>query len=399
MGVDDDDGGATRVWLGADDEPISVPTSRLKWKALGLLLLGAAVIATGIAVASRGDAHHAEPLQASSSVAVTADETSGWRPPLGTSETIEISAVGFPSFSREDLGTLFDGKLRQLPGSPNIFRKTSVLEFPRNEFEHAFTRVTSQLELGIVVASLLGGSYRRDRYYALYRALDVTSVLRADDRAPMVEPPALAIYYLAELHHGSSYDVVIEGSSRDMGARLDRELTKGQVDLKAGLSSANYHVVQKALGLRPRNGAAIFARTPDEVASAYTTAEAAVPVRLVFRQISGRKLPVDSVAWPTPFMDDTFSLQDGKSKTFEVPAGTYTLNLTTHPNGVVVDWGGAKCRTGDFLEVTTACKLPSPTKLTITNWTEFGMGDPEEVTLSLLRGHDASAIETSREGH
>lgn len=406
MGADDDDGAATRVWLGPEEELIVPPPNRIKWVALGVLLLFIVAFVIVFAVLNRRDgktpeARGSEAAPAASTQAATALSNatdSGWKAPAGVSKTIEISAVGFQSFDRDDLGTLFDVKLRPLQRSPNLFAKRNLSELPRNEFTHSFTRVTSQLELGIVVAALLGGSYRRDRYYAMYRALDVRSVIKIDESAPLLEPPADAVFYLAELHVGSSYDVVIEGSARSMGAELDQELTGG-VDLKAGLASANYHTVQRALGLRPRHGQAIFARSADEVADAYTTDGAAVPVRLVFRQIPGRKLPPDAVVWPTPFLDESFSLGESKSRTFDLPAGTYSVHVTTRPKGVVVDWGGARCKSGDFLELNTTCVLKAPTTLTITNWSTWNMGPPEEITLTLQKGKDLSAVESSREGH
>ena len=405
MRGDDDDGAATRVWLGPNDEPIELPPNRLKWIALGVLVGIAGVVTLAIVVFSSRSQQGTVPGQPA---ATTTDHSRPpterevvlppWVPPSGPSRSLELSAVGFPSFNEDDLGTLFDAKLRQLERRPNLYARHSVVRVPRNEFTHMFARVTSQLELGIVITAILGGSYRRDRFYAMYRALEIKTVVKVDDRAPMIEPPPAAAYYLAELQVGSSYDVVIEGASRDMGARLDRELTRGALELSVGSSSSSYRAQRKGLGLRPRSGDAIFANTSEDVAAAYTTEGAAVPVRLVFRQIPGRKLPPDTIKWPTPFIDETFTLDDGKQRRFHVPAGLYSVSVVTRPNGVVVDWGGADCKSGNYSQLSTVCKLTTHTTLTIENWMGLFKGPDETITLSIQKGRDPSAIESSSPG-
>lgn len=398
MGRDVDDGAATRVWLSAAEEPLRPPSNRLKWVALGILAVMCGVVGIIVAVAPESAQQPGALSTTSAGRAESVSPGAVWTPAKGESRTVEISAVGLPSFSEADLGAVFDSKLRRVPRSPNLFARREISKLRRNEFSHSVRRVQSRLELGIVVATILGGSYRRDRFYAVYRAMEVGSISRIEDRAPMLEPPPEATFYLTEIHIGSSYDVVIEGLSRDMGAKLDRELTAGKLALSAGLSSSDYRVVTRGLGLRPRHGSAIFAKTPEQVEAAYTTEGAAVPVRLVFRQIPGRKFPADGFKWPTPYLEQEFTLREAKSRSFEIPVGTYSLHVRTRPNGVHVFWRDGKCKGGTFVELTSVCKVTSPTTLTIKNPSVWELGSSEAVILSVYKGRDTSAIESSSPG-
>ncbi|MBX3157660.1 MAG: hypothetical protein KF773_16935 [Deltaproteobacteria bacterium] len=402
----EEDEGETRLWLGAhDDDDVKPPPNRVKWIALGLVIATGLVVTAIVVVASRkkdSGTKATDVAGAATNVRTGADKAkaNAWVSPKGTTRSIQISAVGFASMSEADLGTLFDAKLEALHGAPNLYAETEQVKVERNEFQHAFNRVTSKLELGLVVSSLLGGSYRNDRLYATYRALQIGSITKVDERATMVEPPAGAVYYLAEVHVGSSYDVLIEGTSRDMGARLDRKVTQGKLDFSATSTKSSYRIVQRGLGLRPKSGEAIFATTADAVAHAYTTDGAAVPVRLVFRQIPGRSAPPDAVPWPQTVLEQTFSLGEGKSKSFHLDPGAYTVHVTTRPKGVVVRWNPKVdgCRTGDFLDLTTFCTLRARTALTIENFTEFYTGPDENITLTVLRGRDPSAVESATQG-
>ena len=83
---------------------------------------------------------------------------------------------------------------------------------------------------------------------------------------------------------------------------------------------------------------------------------------------------------------------------FEIPAGTYSVRVATHPNGVDVRWAYGECKGGTFMELTTSCKLTGPSTLTITNPSVWELGSAEVVTLSVFKGRDPSAIETSSPG-
>lgn len=419
--MSDDEAAATRGWssvagpapLTLDDSVEDLPPAATNRRRLVLAAWGLGAIAlVGITVAAtRSPKPEAEPETAAENTPkpaahtarapiITPEAFEAWLAPPGPRRDVVVPGYAFSQLSEADLGAVFDAKLRLIHGVPHLFEAHEARRSARNQMSHSFARIKSRVELAVGFAEVAKGSYRNDRFYAAYRALDIREIIAVDEQRRMRKPPETATYYLAEIHSGSSYDALIEGSFRSMGAKLEASLLEGG-SIEAGVSGEDYRVSFRGLGLRPKNGTAIFAKEAGDIENAYTTDGAAAPVRLVFRQIPGRKIAADNIPWPQVVHEEQITLDEAILKNeflkkYDLKAGTYTISIQTRPNGIRVRWSAGGCQTGDFLQLTTICTLSTPATLSIANPKIVGAGDSEVVDVFIARGRDPSAIETSQ---
>jgi hypothetical protein len=381
MVVDEEDARATTAWstrpetlFPDDDDNITPPRGRaLRWVLGGLVVaaLGGGVAFAAVlrsrrehsdvepplarsrvtaskqfnaappAAAPKVDERSEAPKTAAAKVVETPQE-SWWTPPSDPSESVDALAYAF-LLDETNLGDVFDADLQPIRGARKLFEDHQPRRLRRDEMFHSLValRDTMQEKAGFNVWFIeLGGQRTRTKDYQLYRALQIAETIRVDENKRMREPPREAVFYLAEIHLGASYDLLIEGEYFEMGARLKLAFAAGGVSVGGLKSRGKYTVHARGLGLRPTTGDAIFAMTPDQIAAGYATTSDPVPVKLVFRTIPGRHFEKEPIAVPLVAYDDVFTLDEGHYRTIRIPAGDYRIDVTSDNHGVKLSWTG-----------------------------------------------------------
>src|SRR5262245_34138095 len=79
-------------------------------------------------------------------------------------------------------------------------------------------------------------------------------------------------------------------------------------------------------------------------------------------------------------------LKDGESMSWQLPAGTYRLELTASDDGDSVEWIGGNCpATQAMRSLATTCEMPRDGQLVVRNPTTFGLGAASMTTVKLTR--------------
>lgn len=314
-----------------------------------------------------------------------------WAAPPGPRQDVEALGYAFDELDHRDLGSLFDANLKPLYGAASLFEVHEPRRVRRDEMSHSFSRLTdtTQLDAGFrYFFAKLDKKWSVTREYRFYRAIQLAEVIHIDEQRPMRRPPDEAMFYLAEVHMGASYDVLIEGARGTMATSMGVVFAEASASLRDQTTREKYEVHQRGTGLRPKFGDAIFASTPEQVAQAYEVSAEPVPIQLVFRTIPGRtfkrkKLPVSKIV-----TNQTYELEEGASQTFKVTAGQYLVRIESQPKGVLLAWtksanctqviGGSEQR-----NVEAECSVGRGNELQVTNWTQQYKGPKETVKVYL----------------
>lgn len=173
-----------------------------------------------------------------------------------------------------------------------------------NQMQHEYVLVESEETLaanlngwGFLTAEAAGGTEWR---HASYRAMQIAYAVDIDEATDMRDPPEGAVYYLSRIYYGHSYEMVLSGRTRDFHAGVRAQLASfgGSVD---GFAK-EHHLTTKAVGrgLEPKDGRAIFAKTPQDIEAAYSPTGPPVPIVVEFRQIPYTRGLVGAIQWPEP---------------------------------------------------------------------------------------------------
>jgi hypothetical protein len=366
----------------------------------GLLVIGVVVLATrggggsGATRASAAGSANAGGASPMSNSAGSSDD-GWWTPPPGSREDVEALAYAFSGVDEKDLGTVYDADLKPVYGAAKLFEDHQPRHVPRDElFSQVIElRDSMQLSTGFNILFVDLSTQRSSTHdYQLYRAVQVADVYRVDESKRMRKPPDNAIFYLAEVDRGASYDVSIEGDYADMGSQLSLMFEAGTASYGDLNSSGRYKMSVRGLGLKPKTTDAIFARTPDQIAARYETTAEPVPIKLVFRTIPGRHYRKREIPVPKTVLDEQLDLEDGAAKSWSIPTGgKYRLRATSVPNGLGVKWSaGVNCNAtwapdGEYKSFDIACTVPSGSTLAISNPSTFNMGPSEHMSIYLAR--------------
>ncbi len=317
-----------------------------------------------------------------------------WTPPSDRRQDVEALAHGFAGIDESDLGAVFTSDLKRVHGAPNMFETKPLRRVARDEMQHFVLKLRqrTQLDAGFNYLFIKAGTNQSvDRDYEIVRAMQVKEVVRLDESARMRRPPEEAVFYLAEIHKGASFDLLIEGDHAVMGKQLDITLAKGAGALEDVNESSKYRMKAFGLGLRDITGDGIFAMTPEQIAERYRTGDP-VPVQLVFRTIPGRSYDPREIAVPEPVIDEpVFALDEGEGRIWNVPAGSYWISATSRPNGMSFEWDGSvrcdqKIEKGvEYHSIKMNCVVPSATKLRVSNPTLLGTGGAETMSTYLAK--------------
>lgn len=336
---------------------------------------------------------------APSVAAVTSEPTSAapasleetwWTPPPGERKSVEALAYGFAGIDEKDLGAAFTADLKPVYGSPNLFEDRPPRRVPRDGMEKLVIKLrnSTQFDGGFRWLFLkAGASYERDRDYQVVRAMQVKEVVRLDESARMRRPPDNAMFYLAEVHRGVSYDLLVDGQRSAMGRRLEILFTQAGGSARQVQDSGSYRLKAFGLGLRDLNGEGIFAMTPEQIAASYRTGNP-VPVQLVFRTIPGRDYKPREYPIPVTVVDEpAFTVAENAWQSWALPAGDYSIEATSFPNGCRPSWtGDIACDTefsprGEYTRVSMHCTATGRAELTLMNPSVFDLGPVETMSL------------------
>lgn len=317
-----------------------------------------------------------------------------WTPPPGRRQDVEALAHGFAGIDESDLGAVFTSDLKRVHGAPNLFEAKAPRRAARDEMQHFVLKLRqrTQLDAGFNYLFIKAGTNQRvERDYEIVRAMQIKEVVRVDESARMRRPAEEAVFYLAEIHKGASFDLLIEGDHAVMGKQLDITLAKGAGALADVNESSKYRMKAFGLGLRDITGDGIFAMTPEQIAQRYRTGDP-VPVQLVFRTIPGRTYEPREIVVPEPVIDEPlFSLDENEGRIWNVPAGRYWVHATSRPNGMSFQWDTTvQCdqtleKGVEYHSIKMNCTVPAATKLKVSNPTLLGTGAAETMSMYLAK--------------
>jgi hypothetical protein len=310
-----------------------------------------------------------------------------WTPPPGDRKSV---AYGFAGIDEKDLGTVFTADLKPVYGAPNLFEDKPPRRVARDEMQKLVVKLrdSSQLDAGFRWLFLkVGASYERERDYQVIRAMQISDVVRLDDSARMRRPPEQAVFYLAEVHRGASFDLLVDGRRSAMGAQLELLFTQGDGTARHVRDSSNYRLKAFGLGLRDVSGDGIFAISPEQIARSYRTGTP-VPIQLVFRTIPGRDYRTVEYPLPVAVIDaPSFTLAESERTSWTLPPGRYRLEATSEPNGMALTWDGdvvcdqALQRGVELPRIAMSCTSSETVRLQIENPSTFNMGPTETLSV------------------
>ncbi len=147
----------------------------------------------------------------------------------------------------------------------------------------------------------IGAGLDTDRRHAYYRALQLSSVYELRDNTFMTPPPPGAVYYPWRIYMGHSYWEVVDGDSHAFSARVGADFLVARADIGGFRNKYKLSSHAGGRGLVPNNGSAIFARTPPEIAAAYTASGPEAPIVVEYRQIpNSRGYDNAAIPWSEP---------------------------------------------------------------------------------------------------
>jgi hypothetical protein len=199
-----------------------------------------------------------------------------------------------------DLGRVFDASFQPLAGSGALFKTKGSESYP--VFRHSVALIQDRVNLAATVRSWgLNADACRNRRFASYRAEQITEIHGVDDTTPPRRAPAAAVYYLAKVFYGRSFEVRLSGEEKQFHSGLAGTFLSGKLEggLESFAQKNRLEFTAVGRGLKPKSGAAIYAKQPSDIEQNYTVdGSVAVPVEVEYRLIPGRDLPkVDPIVW------------------------------------------------------------------------------------------------------
>lgn len=316
-----------------------------------------------------------------------------WTPPPGERTDVEALSYGFAGIDENDLGAPFTGDLKPVHGAPPLFEQKPPRRVPRDDMQKSVMtlRSSSDFDAGFNYLFLkMSANHTTDNDYKVLRAMQVREVVRIDESARMRRPPNEATFYLAEVHRGASFDLLVEGTHSVMGAQLEILFAKAGGAATHVRENGSYRLKAFGLGLRDVTGEGIFAMTPEQIANSYRTGDP-VPVLLVFRTIPGRVHSPTKLAIPEPVIDESmFNVGEQGYHEWTVRPGRYWVEARSRPNGMSLTWqGDVTCDQDmpgrEYTLIKMNCTVSSAATLRATNPSTWNMGPAETMSLYVAR--------------
>lgn len=306
--------------------------------------------------------------------------------------SVQVLAYGFPGIDERDLGTVFTADLARVEGAPRVFDAKAVPKrVVRNAVDKGVYRAsqTNTVEAGAQFLFVgLGVQQTESQDALVLHSRIVKEVVTLDGVAPLVaqELPAEAVFYLAEVHVGTTVDLTAEADYVGSSQQLSLFFAQGAVSAKEAKKKSGVNVQLRALGLSDFNGEGAFAMTLDDIRSSFRGDPA--PIELVFRTLPGRSF--DPPKRIERAIDDAgVKLGEGKTRTWKVPPGKYKVFGTSAPDGMTAAWSGIvdcdKAGLSETRRLEATCSVRTAATLTLKNPTSWGLGPEETVNLVVAR--------------
>ena len=306
-------------------------------------------------------------------------------------QSVQVLAYGFPGIDERDLGVIFTADLKRVDGAPRAFEKAAPKRVTRNGLEKQFFRASQTNTVGADIQFLfIGlGVQQTDSHDALVLHTSmVKEVITLDDAAARSnqEVPSDAVFYLAEVHTGTTVDLTAEANYVGESQQLSLFFTKGSVSAKNVKAKTGVNVQLRALGLTDFTGDGAFAMTLDEIRSSFRADPA--PIELVFRTLPGKTYePPKKIERA---IDETgIKVGEGGAVVRDLKPGKYKIFATSAPHGVTTAWSGVvncdKAAVAETREFQTTCSVRTAATLSIKNPTGWGFGPAEKVDLVVAR--------------
>ena len=195
------------------------------------------------------------------------------------------------SITLNDLGLPVDEHFQPIRGVAPVFQPRQVAEK-----RHDWRREVTFIEDTTSLAANAGGwglsaelANSKERRYASFRAEEIKEVYSVEDRIKPKDAPRNAIYYLAQISLGHSYEVVLSGTGTDFHAGAKLQLAALSAGLATFAKKQKLEMSAFGKGLKPKDGSSIFAKEPDQIERAYSTEGAVLkPITVEYRVIPGK---------------------------------------------------------------------------------------------------------------
>jgi len=204
----------------------------------------------------------------------------------------------------EQLGLPFDREFNQIPTGTLFPDAPTPRRVPAAGFKHELVTVDTQQQLaanakgwGVVQAS---SKLARESRFASYRAYQLSQVEILDDSSTMRDPPPQAIYYAWKIYYGRSYEAVVSGNARSFTASVRATFLAFDGGISGFTKEHSLSLQAAGIGLQPRSGEAIFAKTPRDIETLYQAVGDVMPVFIEYRKIPSRATPDVVIKWVTP---------------------------------------------------------------------------------------------------
>jgi hypothetical protein len=317
-----------------------------------------------------------------------------WVPPTTSKrQSVEVLAYDkFGSLDEHDLGAVFTEDLEQIANAPHFFEDQAPKVVHPNEADFHWLRTsgTTSADVGLHFFFVELGIQQSSTHDAVvFHSHEVTDSFSVIETTHMRRPPPAAVFYLAEVHRGTSVDFVIEGDYSNTGQRLG--LTFQSVGASAATlqSTQRYQVRLRALGLKDFDGQGALAMSLADIKRSFRAEPATT--ELVFRTIPGRSFRPREIPLPKTIVDEpSLVLQEGETKGWSVGPGNYRFVGSSSPDGFGFRWSTSVTCTSsssaqELRSVDTTCTTSEPATLYVSNPTTLGLGPAEHTSLYLAK--------------
>lgn len=187
---------------------------------------------------------------------------------------------------------------------PDAKVRTAVVNSMENKFESIETTRGFDANVG---ASYMGfgvgvsGGRSTTKRFASYSATQIAEVREIDESTTFRTAPPGATWYLARIFYGHQYTVVFSGDQRKMNIGVKASYMGYGGGVKKFTEENEIESNAIGRGMSPANGAAIFAKTPEEIKRAYVADGPPVPIYVEYRSIPRACVPPDEqIKWLSP---------------------------------------------------------------------------------------------------
>ncbi|MBV8758838.1 MAG: hypothetical protein JO257_16235 [Deltaproteobacteria bacterium] len=292
--------------------------------------------------------------------------------PPTRAQTVEVLAYGFPTIDERDLGVLFTADLSPLDGGPRLYDNVKPKRIARHEVDKHLYRASEMNRVDGGGQFLFVGLdvQQTETHDALvFHSHEVKDVIAIDDSSQRsaVEPPPTAVFYLAEIHMGSTVDLTMESDYVENAQTLSALFAQGNVSASKAKAVATSTVNLHGLGVTDITGEGVFSTDLDQIRNNFRADPA--PIELVFRTIPGRVYEPKMIA--RVVNETAFKLADTKVRSWNLQPGKYRVIGTSAPNGLAIIWNGAvECdepAEAEAQRVATTCAVHTSATLLIRN--------------------------------